>query len=107
MRLIDLHPQFLSSGGPGVTDALTGEPIEQTLGVGVAFDCPCGNFEEDHRCYVPFLNPMGPGPAVRGAERGWQRTGESFEELTLTPSILRIGDCGWHGVITHGEVITV
>ncbi len=37
----------------------------------------------------------------------WQRTGETFDTLTLTPSIhsrKEKGGCGWHGFITNGEV---
>jgi hypothetical protein len=95
MRLVDLNPKFLSTGGPGHTHSDTGEPVPETAGVGVVFDCPCGNEDEDHRCYVPFANPIGPGPHVpSAAERGWQRTGDTFETLTLTPSILRVGGCG-------------
>lgn len=101
MKLSDLKPVFLQTGGSGVWDA-DGNPIPVTLGVGVVFDCPCGNHDEDHRCYVPFKNPIGPGPYVN--EKGWQRTGDTFETLTLTPSVLRIGGCGWHGFITDGEV---
>lgn len=37
-----------------------------------------------------------------------KRVGDTFDILTLTPSILRIKpSCGWHGFITNGEVITV
>jgi hypothetical protein len=108
MKLTELKPVFLSTGGPGITRSDTGEPVPKTEGVGVAFDCPCGNNDEQHRCYVPFANPIGPGPHTpSAAERGWQRTGETFETLTLTPSIQRIGDCRWHGFITNGEVRTV
>ena len=117
MRLADLHPQFLSSGGEGITDSLTGAPVPVTEGVGVVFDCPCGNHDEEHRCYVPFGNPLGPGPAT--SQQGWHRTGETFETLTLSPSIFRrsaecrgatcpSGDMphGWHGYIMNGEIIT-
>lgn len=101
MRLTSLNPVFASYGGARVSRADTGEPIPLALGVGVIFDCPCGNADEEHRCYVPFANPIGPGPHV--SEKGWRRTGDTFETLTLTPSILRRG-CGWHGFITEGEV---
>ena len=104
-KLVDLHPEFLSQGGEGCTDVLSGAPIPKTEGVGVALDCPCGNADEDHRLFVPFANPIGPGPLV--ARHGWQRTGDQFEILTLTPSIQRMDDCRWHGFITNGEVITV
>lgn len=105
MRLADLNPVFPINGGEGVTRSDTGEPVPRTEGVGVIFDCPCGNKDDRHRCYVTFANPIGPGPHVH--EKGWQRTGDTFDTLTLTPSILRIGDCGWHGYITNGEIITV
>lgn len=104
MRLVDLNPVFLSAGGEGITDSKTGEPVPKTEGVGVAFDCPCGNHDEEHRCYVPFSNPIGPGPLV--AQHGWHRQGTSFDDLTLTPSIFRngYGSCGWHGHVTKGEI---
>lgn len=104
MKLSDLNPVFLQSGGPGITCSDTGEPVPVTLGVGVMFDCPCGNHDEEHRCYVPFSNPIGSGSYIN--EKGWQRTGDTLDTLTLMPSILRIGDCGWHGFITNGEVRT-
>ncbi len=123
-RLIDLHPQFLDSGGDGVSeqgpDACTRcagsgceachgsgreyVPAPLRTGVGILLDCPCGNHAEDHQLYVPFATAIDGSPA---AERGWQRTGETFETLTLTPSILRVrthGGCGWHGFITNGMV---
>ncbi len=104
MKLIDLNPVFLSTGGSGVSDS-AGNPIPITYGVGIAFDCPCGNYEEDHRCYVPFSNPIGPGLHMN--VRGWKRSGDTLETLTLTPSVFRCDGCGWHGFITNGQVITV
>lgn len=94
MRLVELNPKFLACPG-----------AERTEGMGVDLDCPCGARDEHHRLYVPFENPIGPGP--KGSQWGWHRTGDTFETLTLTPSIYRKYDCGWHGFITNGEVITV
>lgn len=103
MRLSDLNPVFYFTGGSGITDSKTGEPVPKTEGVGVLFDCPCGDHSEEHRCIVPFSNPMGPGPLVE--QRGWHRQGTTFDDLTLTPSIQRIGGCGWHGYVTGGEIL--
>lgn len=106
-RLIDLNPRWLGAGGEGVTDTLTGLPAPAREGVGIELDCPCGNADEEHRLYVPFANPLDGGPTLE--TRGWQRTGDTFETLTLTPSILRNpirGGCGWHGFITGGQVTT-
>lgn len=103
MRLTDLNPKFLSSF----------DADGETKGMGVRLDCPCGRREEWHELYVPFENRIGPGPlADKTDPRGWKRTGDTFETLTLTPSILRVdtpteGGCGWHGYITNGEIVTV
>lgn len=98
MRLSELNPEFVNSYG-GVR------------GVGIAFDCPCGDRDEEHRCYVPFKNALdGTTDFKQTSEpHTWQRAGETFEELTLTPSIHRVkerGGCGWHGFVTNGDVTT-
>lgn len=127
MRLAELNPRFMNSGGEGVSQksdrlclACNGEnagdcrachgsgfeyePAPLRTGVGVIFRCPCGNADDAHECYVPFTNPLDGGPS---RERGWLRVGDTFDTLTLTPSILRsraLGGCGWHGFIVNGDV---
>lgn len=107
MKLTDLHPHFIGAGGEGIYSA-DGSPAPKRHGIGVMFDCPCGKCDEQHVCYVPFRNPLDGGPAFEESGRpAWQRTGETFETLTLRPSILRSpekGGCGWHGYVTNGEV---
>lgn len=96
MRLVDLNPQFLDSN-------------HFDKGIAIMFDCPCGC---DAPCYVPFRNPIGgarpnPDDDAKYGRAMWDREGETFETLTLKPSILRDpakGGCGWHGWITNGEV---
>lgn len=103
MRLIDLSPNWVGAGGPGITTA-TGEPIPERHGIGVMFDCPCGCGQH---CYVPFANPLDGGPPHEASRPLWTRAGETFKDLTVTPSILRArakGGCGWHGFITRGDV---
>lgn len=105
MKLTDLHPEWMNAGGEGITRA-DGSPAPLRQGVGVLFDCPCGS-EHCQQLYIPFANPLdGSVP-----KRGWQRTGETFDTLTLTPSILRLATtsvcCGWHGYVTNGEILTV
>lgn len=90
-------------------------PAPKRTGVGLSFDCPCatcaakrtGDPDTDFylRVFVGFRNPLDGGPAHDprpGAQ--WERTGDTFETLTLTPSILDKGRCGWHGFVTNGEV---
>lgn len=126
MKLTDLHPQFMRAGGEGISQPSarpctrcngsgcadchqTGkeyEPAPERHGVSLLCDCPCGKCDEHHQLHVPFANPIDGGPGLHG-EKGWQRTGDTFETLTLKPSILRsraLGGCGWHGYITNGEV---
>ena len=95
MRLVDLDPCWVSAGGDGVT--VDGQPAPRRERVGVSVECPCGC---DSRLYVPFANPPDDGPPLKG----WQRTGETFEVLTLSPSIFRRSGCGWHGFITAGMI---
>lgn len=107
MKLVDLNPRFLNSGGPGITHKnAAGEQEETPLvrGVGVVLDCPCGKCGDE--LYVPF-NIALDGAGVRAD--AWGREGDTFETLSLTPSVLRIqsrGQCGWHGFITNGQVTT-
>jgi hypothetical protein len=103
-RLIDLDPHWVGAGGPGIFTKEM-QPVPARRGVGLSFDCPCGC---DVRGYVAFENPLDGGPPkTNPGEPTWHRTGDTFETLTLAPSILRRpekGGCGWHGFITNGEV---
>lgn len=97
MRLAELRPKFFITHG------------EPRQGMGVDFDCPhCVSLPPDERqkICVPFTNPVDGGPPMSGLT--WQRTGDTFDDLTLTPSIdFRHGDGAWHGFITNGEMVTV
>lgn len=95
MRLSELHPDWYGWHG-------------EAGRIGVTFDCPVHLL--GHRVYVPFANPLEGRPEVRN--HLWQRVGETFETLTLTPSVnYQLYDNGqprdptcWHGFITNGEV---
>lgn len=103
MKLTDLEAHFLGYGGEGVFH--NGEPIAFRPGVGVAFNCPCGGRPGcAGPLFIPFANPLdGKPPPDEDTRHGWQRTGETVETLSLTPSVLRVGGCAWHGFITNGE----
>jgi hypothetical protein len=63
----------------------------------VSFRCPhC-----QERIVVPFENPVGGVPKMREKVNFWKRDGETFETLTLEPSVHQIGH--WHGWIKNGE----
>lgn len=102
MRLTDLNPRWAGAGGEGVRFTATGEQVPERHGVAVSFDCPCGC---DQRCAIYLDPPLdGKGPYVTDGGNVWQRTGDTFEALTLRPSIQRVGGCAWHGFIINGEV---
>ena len=103
-RLVDLNPWWVGNGGKGVTDA-EGQPVPHRPAIGLGFDCPCGC---GAGIFVAFRNPPDGGPQLRGAGPAWTRTGDSFETMTLEPSILVTtpGGCGWHGWVRNGEVLT-
>lgn len=118
MKLTDLHPRWVGAGGAGIFNAdMT--PAPERHGVGLSFDCPCpactaqrtGDEDADFRLrhFVAFTNPLDGGEPFDSSpgRPHWTRVGETFEGLTVTPSILSMvekGGCGWHGWITNGEV---
>lgn len=93
MKLTDLDPSW-------ATDC------NGRHGMGITFRCPV----HELGCYqgVWFTNPVDGGPPVGGGHLLWQRTGDTFEALTLTPSIhvkwAQDGSTHWHGYVTNGEV---
>lgn len=102
MKLTDLNPRWVGHGGEGIRDR-EGNAVPERTRIAVAFDCPCGC---GTRCMIPFTNPPDGGPALHSTT--WDREGETFESLTLRPSILRADPdgCRWHGFITNGEIQT-
>ena len=101
MKLTDLNPRLVSYGGEGITKE-DGSLIPEQNGVGIGFECPCGECGE--RVYIGFKNPIDGSEQVDNDRASWQRTGNTFERMTLTPSIQRMGKCRWHGYLTDGEL---
>lgn len=100
--MIELNPRWVGTGQPG-----NGLIIH-----GITFDCPhC----RTQRLGVVFKNAIDPeGWIERGVTRHhdkneWDRTGDTFETLTLSPSIdTQSGvefEGHWHGFIRDGNVV--
>lgn len=109
MRLTELAPRFLGAGGYGVTNA-DGSPVSKREGVMLTFVCPkCGPDGARHGHVACYLNPAMDGAPYKRGSPCWNRTGDTFETLTLSPSILVKPDngrgCGWHGFVENGEVV--
>lgn len=113
MRLTDLNPRWLAEEG--------------RHGQGVTFDCPCCLGRPNGvRLAAAFTPTLDGGPAIgldpkrlwpalwppKGEPNvttvppgiHWQRSGDTFETLTLSPSIDASRAGHWHGFITNGEV---
>lgn len=115
-RLIDLDPRWVGF-----------DFGHEWVRFGISFECP--NYEHQRIVvyFKPYIDPYNfkefcswclpeaPNPNTGFITKTcfWNRTGETFEDLTLTPSIdFKFYDeatdkmTGWHGFITNGEIIT-
>lgn len=99
IKLTELNPRFLGHGGEGVTSA-DGSPVPRREGVGVMFDCPCGC---ESPVFVYLQKPLDGGPPVETKAPKWDRAGDTFEDLTLSPSLQRVGGCETHGWVKNGK----
>jgi hypothetical protein len=99
MKLTELNPRWTGT---------------RAIITGITFDCPhC----RTQRLGVLFQNAIDPdkwlekGVTRHHATCEWQRSGDSFDTLTLSPSIdttehrLDFADGHWHGFIRNGEVV--
>lgn len=109
-RLVDCNPRWVCWSGREGIDAIDA----------VHFDCPEGH---DSCVFdIPFTPALDGSPQTLGVR--WQRTGDTFETLTLSPSIRRTPTyaspeaaivagaldmyltpsmfCAFHGILTNG-----
>lgn len=110
MRLVDLEPKLYRYAGdksfakvPALADADS-----------VMFLCPAcfrknGGAVGTHGIRIDFAGKAVPdnvcihnseGKPVRRAV-----SGTGVDDLTLSPSILLLGGCGWHGFVTSGGIV--
>lgn len=120
MKLTALEPQFIQYGDSSVRWAHERPeglvPLTFAEAEGIQFLCPkClaanGGSVGTHAIDVTFAGRGVPDERgshnAQGRPTRWAVTGGSFEDLSMQPSILIEGACGWHGFITNGEVTTV
>lgn len=80
--------------------------------VGLTFACPrcaaAGRDPDACRVAVAFEPGLDGGPGGTFGGKAWQRTGDTFDTITLTPSILVYEGATqaehWHGFVTNGQV---
>ena len=100
MKLIDLNPRWVAIGDGG-------EMI-----IGISFNSP----QTGKRLACLFANPIDPkgwipkigncmdNPAFMPESKRWNRSGETFDDLTLSPSLDFSAHGEWHGFISNGQV---
>lgn len=102
MRLKDLSPRWLAYGG--------------NARAGLAFLCPCCRATwlscgfvamkiSDQSIAVEDAMDDGDALPIVPFRQGfaWKRAGDTFETMTVTPSIDASASGHWHGFITNGE----
>lgn len=113
MRLVELDPAWWICNYWRDETGLEGFDPDRE-GMGISFQCPL--HRGVCRFGIAFLNPIdGKAKSSRGSGKRhdtyWARTGDTFETLTLTPSLHVIDDqdtpterTHWHGTLINGEV---
>ena len=108
MRLADLNPRWSEAyGRPGDRIGITIDCpgaccAGKTLSEIEAGDKPSDQTKE--RLFIPFANPPGGAAPFQTTGALWQRTGETFDDLTLTPSVDASAWGHWHGFICDGGI---
>lgn len=98
-RLVDCDPRWVTGRYAGHDDDVPR---------GIHFDCPEGH--EGCSIAVPFTPALDgtPNESWQGNKALWQRTGDTFETLTLSPSIRRepsaADSCACHIFVRNGQI---
>lgn len=95
-RLSELEPRWYT---------MTGSPDI----VGITFNCPCCNGAKGTRLGVLFQQEIdrdGLPNDIHWGREGvkWDRTGDTFDTLTLNPSIDASRFGHWHGFVREGAI---
>jgi len=99
MKLTDLDPRWAVDAD--IVIGGVNRHYDDRHGMAISFDCPCCGGAT--RLAVWFKNPIDGLPPTDDASKLWTRSGETFEELTLSPSIDASAHGHWHGHIRDGE----
>jgi hypothetical protein len=105
LRLVDLQPRWV-----GINRWSSDRPFH----IGVSFLCPHCRQQRLAALFDPVIDPTNVAPETTWTSTAtvfpgcvvWARLGgETFESISLAPSI-DAGFAGhWHGFITNGEII--
>ncbi len=113
MRLVELEPRWFAEQGrhgQGLSfwcPCCVGKPCAVRLGVAFAPTLDGGPpINLGSKTLFPALWPKEGERPVTTVPPGihWQRTGEGFDSLTLSPSVDASAAGHWHGFVANGEV---
>jgi len=109
MRLTDLEGQlYRYAGKQTFAPAKTIAKADSVM-----FLCPAcfvanGGPHGTHSIRVDFAGKGVPDDACIRNDKGkpvrWKVTGSNVRDITLSPSILLLSGCAWHGFVRNGEV---
>ena len=109
MNLTALNPHFLKISRSQDNTGIYWDRVPTLAEAdGIIFSCPkckdklnAAGIHMDHS-----LTAWKPGtdPGIPGRAR-WHMTGTGYTDLTLTPSIMIVGGCSWHGYVTNGMIV--
>ncbi len=96
MKLTDLNPRWIGLKywhGPAFY-------------IGITFDCPHCHTQRLAAHFDKPIDPTNCFPDYRGFpdELKWKREGNTFETLSLSPSVDTSFEKHWHGFIQNGEI---
>jgi hypothetical protein len=100
MKLTDLNPRWIG---------VHGWSSDSVFHIGVTFDSPLRSGQRLAALFTPPIDPAGltakhewgvPFPE----QKHWQRSGDTFATLTLSPSLDFSASGEWHGHIINGEI---
>lgn len=100
MKLTELNPRWV-----GIHNWCS----DSIFHIGITFDSPLRNGKRLAALFTPPIDPDGLMAKYGWGlpfqdQKHWQRSGDMFETLTLTPSLDFSGAGEWHGFITAGEI---
>ena len=106
MKLIELEPEFVTNASPRSHMSMDSRVLTPDA-QGILFLCPY--------CFKRNAGPIGTHSIlVFFKDRGvpaeceplprWNVQGNSFDDLTISPSI-DLGPDDWHGFVTNGEIV--
>ncbi len=99
-RLVDLNPRWVG---------IHNFDVNSIYYIGVTFDSPTTG-KRLAVLFEPAIDPAGLAAKYGWStyfpeSKKWQRTGETFDSLTLSPSLDFSSSGDWHGFINNGRTL--